>query len=182
MKIKEYKDKIIAVVVFLLANIICPIIVSKIQNIDFINAFVTMWKKIFEVLITILKFPIPVWVIILTIFIIYICLRIYLVIIDRTAEDESWYKNYSSDTYNGIMYEWTYSKYGNTIKMEKITPICKKCNGNVTVKHNGYYSSLYCPNCNQTYNNPNSEEYDSAKTYFNNTLKKLIDKHNESLK
>ena len=48
MKIKKYKEKIIAVVIFILANIICPIIVSKIENVDFKNAFTIIWKKIFE--------------------------------------------------------------------------------------------------------------------------------------
>lgn len=44
---KKHKEKIIAVVVFILANIICPILVSKVENIDFINAFITMWKAIY---------------------------------------------------------------------------------------------------------------------------------------
>ena len=83
-------------------------------------------------------------------------------------ESKRWYKGSSKDTYNGLMYEWTYNKNSNVIKMENIIPICNKCKRNVTIKHNGYRSSLHSPNCNQTYNHPDSEKYDSAKTYFNN--------------
>jgi len=50
MKQKKYKEKIIAIGIFILANIICPILVSKFENIDLKNAFTIMWKKIFEVI------------------------------------------------------------------------------------------------------------------------------------
>ena len=43
MNLKKYKEKIIAIVIFILANIICPIFVSKVENIDFKNAFAIMW-------------------------------------------------------------------------------------------------------------------------------------------
>ena len=78
MNLKKYKEKIIAIVIFILANIICPIFVSKVENIDFKNAFAIMWRKIFEFIGNILNFSIPVWVIIIIIAIIYIILRIYL--------------------------------------------------------------------------------------------------------
>lgn len=179
MNLKKYKEKIIAIVIFILANIICPIFVSKVENIDFKNAFAIMWRKIFEFIGNILNFSIPVWVIIIIIAIIYIILRIYLKINETKDEDESWYKNYSSDTYNGLLYEWRYDRIGNQIEMKDITPICAECKGNILPKDVGYNTVLYCPNCNKTYKQLYKEDYDSARVYFNNKLRKIIKEHNE---
>ena len=182
MNFKKYKEKIIAVVIFILANIICPIFVSKFENIDFKNAFAIMWKKIFEVIGNILTFSIPVWVIIIIIVILYIILRIYLKIDEAKDEDESWYKNYSSDIYNGLLYEWRYNRIGNQTEIKDVTPVCVECKGNILPKDAGYKTVLYCPNCNKTYKNPDREEYDSARVYFNNKLKKIIEEHNQKVK
>lgn len=183
MNLKKYKEKIIAIVIFILANIICPIFVSKVENIDFKNAFAIMWRKIFEFIGNILNFSIPVWVIIIIIAIIYIILRIYLKINETKDEDESWYKNYSSNKYNGLLYEWKYNKIGNQIGMKDVTPICEKCRGNVLPKDVNYYKTvLYCPNCDRTYKKPDEEEYNSARVYFNNKLRKIIEEHNQKVK
>ena len=176
---KKHKEKIIAVVVFILANIICPIFVSKVENIDFINAFITMWKAIWQFILNILTFSIPIWVIIITIIIIYIFIKIYLMVIE-IEEDNSWYEKYSRDKYDGLLYEWKYNRIDNKIEMIDVTPICENCKGNVLPRDVGYNTILYCPNCNKTYKRPNKEEYDSARVYFNNKLKKTIDEHNKN--
>lgn len=182
MNLKKYKEKIIAVAIFILANIICPIFVSKFENIDFKNAFAIMWKKIFEFIGNILTFSIPVWVIIIIIAILYIILRIYLKIDEAKDEDESWYKNYSSDIYNGLLYEWRYNRIGNQIEIKDVTPICAECKGNILPRDVGYNTALYCPNCQKTYKQPNEEEYNSARVYFNNKLRKIIEEHNRKVK
>lgn len=182
MKIKKYKEKIIAVVIFILANIICPIIVSKIENVDFKNAFTTIWKKIFEFIGNVLTFPIPIWGIIIAIFVLYIIPRIYLKITEVDNKDESWYKNYSSDMYNGLLYEWRYNRIGNQIEIKDVTPICAECKGNILPKYAGYKTVLYCPNCDRTYKQPDEEEYDSARVFFNNKLRKIIKEYNEKQK
>lgn len=182
MKIKKYKEKIIAVVIFILANIICPIIVSKIENIDFKNAYTIIWKKIFEFIGNVLTFSIPIWGIIIAILVLYIILRSYLKITEVDNKDESWYKSYSSDMYNGLLYEWRYNRIGNQIEIKDVMPICAECKGNILPKDAGYKTVLYCPNCDITYKKPDKQEYDSARVYFNNKLRKIIKEYNEKQK
>ena len=180
MKLDKIKKKIIPIGLFILANIICPIIVSKIENINYKDAFFSLWTKIINFAKNILTFSIPIWAILIIITILYIILKIYLKLSDLKTEDDSWYKDYSSDTYNNLMYEWKYNRIGNQIEMKDVIPICEKCKGNVLPKESGYNTILYCPNCNKSYKNPNSEEYDSARVYFNNKLRKIIQEHNKS--
>ena len=96
-----------------------------------------------QFILNILTFSIPIWVIIITIIIIYISIKIYFRVTE-IEEYNSWYEKYSRD------------------------------------KEVGYNTILYCPNCNKKYKRPNKEEYDSARVYFNNKLKKIIDEHNKN--
>lgn len=179
MKFKKY---IIGIGSAVVIELIKDVIVSWVHSIDLKSAFVYSWNKIIEFIFNILNFPIPIWGILIAIVILYIVLRLYYKITETNIEDQSWYKDYSNGRYNGLMYEWQYDRIGNIIEMKNVIPICEDCMGNVLPKENGYKEMLYCPNCNKNYKKPNKEEYDSAKTYFNNKLKKIIKEHNEKQK
>jgi len=187
MKNKIKNTTLFAITIGVVINLISSVIYSKIENVDFITGFVELWKKLFNFFIMIINFRIPVWVIIIVLFIFFVIIKIYIAIIDSKEKYQPKYMNYLSDTYKGIIYQWELNKYGNGIKLENIIPVCN-CGGQFTMKQkhkNIHYGSpkLYCVNCDKIIEeNFDEEVLQDAELYFTNKVRQLMKKEQESNK
>ena len=184
--IKE--NKIISGIFFVIGQVITALIISKVTELNLTNAIKFIWGSIFNFFKTILDFNVPVWVIIIVIFLLYVIDKI-ITKRQESKNDSSWYANYTEDTYKGVLYTWYYHKtYDGKIDfVDYFKPICIYCRGDLTTKreHNDVYypfNHLYCPNCNKILETPSQEDFEDAKIFVRNKLKKKFEQKLEENK
>lgn len=173
-------------------GVVVELIVTQINRgknkLVLINLIRIMWNTIFKFVSTILKFNIPVWIIFLIVFLVYIALKIIIRIEECRNSDNNWYREYTEEYYKGVLYNWSYYiDFEGKLDLKNFTPICIYCRGNLTkTSHygNSHYMipKLYCPNCNKVLKTPPSEELNEAMLYVRNKLKKKLEEKIEKNK
>lgn len=179
----KYKVGINAFLVGVLLNVISSIIYAKIENIDFISSIFEIWKMFYGFIINILEYKVSIWIILVTIFVIYLALRIYFSIIEKKEANKPDFLNYLNDVYKGIDYRWEIDLYNKRLK--NVHPICS-CGAQLTTKNkykNRYYSSpkLYCVNCDKII----EEDFDNtiledAILYFTNKYNNKVREYHKN--
>lgn len=169
----------ITIITTVLADVIGSIIISMIAEVNFIEATVKLWNWIYNIFKIILFFKIPVWIILFLILFFIIILNLIYKYSNENNQLKPWYNDYTKDTYKNVLYTWNYSTYSGKIEIKNFRPICKNCDGDLTVVHqhgNMHYGSprLYCPNCDNVLITPDSEEANQAKLFVYNNLKKKL--------
>lgn len=182
--IKENK-LISTIITGVIIELISTGLISITNKIDFIKSTKMLWNAIYNFFKTILNFGIPVWFILMTVFVLYIILKKIVKIKENKKVDNSWYESYTTDSYKGVLYNWYYYKNDEgKIDIEKFGPICKYCKGNLTtIEARNGYDNLYCPNCDKVLKTPLEEEFEQAEVFVRNNLKKklehIMEKRNE---
>lgn len=176
------ENKIIStIIVGVAVELIATAIIGGINKVDLIKSTELLWNVIFKFFSTILNFNIPVWIILIAIFLLYILLRIIIKIKENENFDNEWYESYTTDSYKGVLYNWDYYKnFEGKIDLNNFRPICIYCKGNLTTtkEHgNSHYMTphLYCPNCDEVLKTPSSEDINQAELFVRNNLKKRLE-------
>ena len=105
------ENKIIStIIVGVAVELIATAIISGINKVDLIKSTELLWNIIFKFFSTILNFNIPVWMIVIAIFLLYILLRIIIKIKENENFHNEWYESYTTDSYKGVLYNWDYYK------------------------------------------------------------------------
>lgn len=176
------ENKIIStIIVGVAVELIATAIISGINKVDLIKSTELLWNIIFKFFSTILNFNIPVWIILIVIFLLYILLRIIIKIKENENFHNEWYESYTTDSYKGVLYNWDYYKnFEGQLDLSNFRPICTYCRGNLTTTNN-YRNShymiphLYCPNCDKVLETPSREDINQAELFVRNNLKKRLE-------
>lgn len=183
------ENKIIStIIVGVAVELIATAIISGINKVDLIKSTELLWNVIFKFFSTILNFNIPVWMILIAIFLLYILLRIIIKIKENENFDNEWYENYTTDNYKGVLYNWYYYKnFEGQLDLNNFRPICTYCRGNLTITNNyrnSHYMTphLYCPNCDKVLETPSREDINQAELFVRNNLKKRLEEKIEKNK
>lgn len=183
------ENKIIStIIVGVAVELIATAIISGINKVDLIKSTELLWNVIFKFFSTILNFNIPVWMILIAIFLLYILLRIIIKIKENENFDNKWYENYTADNYKGVLYNWYYYKnFEGQLDLNNFRPICTYCRGNLTTTNNyrnSHYMTphLYCPNCDKVLETPSREDINQAELFVRDNLKKRLEEKIEKNK
>lgn len=153
--------------------IIAPLIVisltpfwTKIKLKEFLILIITFIKSI---TLTILNFKIPIWAILMGVFILFLLKKS--IFFKKQPKYPDWFYNFKSFKLKEWLFSWEYDLSLNIINLK---PICFcKC-GLVRKSHIGniiYGSSkLYCPKCGAIYNIPNSDDLEELKVLICNQI------------
>lgn len=117
-------------------------IVAYTKSISFIKSLKTIWEWI----ISLLTFGIPVWIILLVVFVAVTVLRI----INTLAKNKPDFLDYKSDIVEGIKWEWEFYTYGGKYNFSSPTPvpICRNCDGYLVLDNSHYHIlKLRCEHC-----------------------------------
>ena len=175
-KFKTFPQKhplLLSLLLGVIGNLAWSIIQIGLNKVDFFEAFWQAPRIIFDFIIYLLTFSVPVWGVLVAIFVVALLLWTYTKITDRPQKTEP-YKKYTTDFYKGQKYKWEW--WDNTLA--ELRPICNECDGELASDcHYGYH--LICPNCDKQYQKPDATALNLASTYFVNKANKKIKSPNK---
>ena len=178
---KILKSTWIYFVLPLFITVIGGLILTRIENINFLSAIFKFLKLIFGFFIKILTLKISLWIIILLIIVLLIIIFIINKIVTKTDKKELMIKKiheeYTEDYYNGLKYRWNWYKSFDGIQIGDIYPICE-CG--CTFSYDIFDFELECPDCKKKYKN--NVDTDSAERVFINRYNKKIKQQNQEIK
>ncbi|MCR8641466.1 hypothetical protein NV379_02240 [Paenibacillus sp. N1-5-1-14] len=145
-----FKHPITASVIssFIILAIITPF-VSYVKSIPLIESIKVIW----EVILSVLNFGVPIWIIICFFVVFWIIVK---VLNSKSSTEIHPFNSYKEDIIEGVKWEWEWIKmYDGSYDVNKNTlvPTCKKCKGLLILKPDSgdyYYSDrqvLYCEHC-----------------------------------
>lgn len=165
----------------LFVTVIGGLILSKIEDINFLLAVFKFLKLIFDFLIKILTLKISLWIIILLIIFLLIIIFIINKTMSKTDKKELMIKkiqdDYTEDYYNGLKYKWNWYKSFDGIQIGDIYPICE-CG--CSFSYDIFDFELECPDCKKKYKN--NVDTDSAERVFINRYNKKIKQQKQKIK
>lgn len=159
----------------IIANVIGPIIYAHIENIEILRAFTQIWGKILmsikQGIVGVITLEVPLWIILIVI-VGVIGVRVIGMKFKGDASLKEDFLENTEEVYKQWLFTWKYTKRseGYFINGDTFRPICKcrcelvnkqsKVEGEYIISSaNGY---LYCPNCQQYYDRPTSEDIEEA--------------------
>lgn len=183
------KGKIIGIIsaigVFIIP-IIQGVVIHKIENINYIDALKKIFTNIFNFVISIMNFKVPIWLISLLVILILLIIKIYTYIKNAVDKDEYEWEKYKTEKYEGLTYTWKYDNYLGEKKIKDLKPICE-CGCDLIIKdsynnYHKYQGYLVCPNCGKGYNNnfmQNRQAVSNIIVYkYNKMIKKYMENNN----
>ena len=179
MKKKGKIIGIISAIVVFLVPIIQNVISHKIEDIDLLELIKKIFINVVNFIIGIINFKIPLWVIMVIIFIVVLVIKLYLKN-EKVENKEFEGDKYLKEKYDGLTYTWRYGyEFGEKI-IKDLKPICE-CGCDLLEKdsYNNYHKSggyLVCPICDKGYTNnfqKNEQAVRNIITYkYNNMLER----------
>lgn len=156
-------------IVPLAVTVIGGLILTKIENVNFLSGIWEFIKLLFNFIIHILTLKISFWIIMLLVIVLFIINKIMLMIKESEITTKKLYEDYTEDYYNGLKYRWTWRKSYDGIYIADIFPICE-CG--CTFNYDMFDRDLQCPDCKKTYKN--NVDTNSAERVFSNRYNKRV--------
>lgn len=173
----------------IVVNVVSSIIYALIEKVNFIEAFLDIWKFAFSFMANFLNVEIKLWqfigLVAILLVILYFISRSHAKPTPKTTRE---YLKDTSGKYKGINYKWTVDEYNNIISInnKSFRPVCD-CGGELTLKRqygNMYFmvERLFCVNCEKLIEcDYNHEIHKDAELFFSNNLRKKIDEYNKAI-
>lgn len=178
MKNKKIVNSILGTLVL---NIIAAYIYSWITSINFLSAFVEIYKWIFSLLFIDIKL----WVVIVLL-LIFIAGYIHMIIKNKNSKpDLSEIFQFNSGVFKGIHFKWDVIKLSESeIGISHFRPVCD-CGSELTLKNSfrdRYFhkGKLFCVNCQRIIESDYDDEiFDDALLFFKNQMNKILESYND---
>lgn len=168
-KIKLFPKKhplLLSLSLGVLGNLVWTLIQSKLNQVNFFEAFWQIPKWIVDFVANILTTNVPIWGVLMVIIAGVFIIWGYIKITNKPQKIEP-FQLYTSDFYKGQKYKWEW--WDNTLT--ELRPICNECDGELAFDSPyGYW--LTCPNCDKQYKKPDAAMQNLASTYFVNKANK----------
>lgn len=179
MKNKKIVNSILGTLVL---NIIAAYIYSWITSINFLSAFVEIYKWLFSLLFIDIK----VWLVIVLLVLIFIVVYIHMIIKNKNSKpDFSEFFQFNSGVFKGIHFKWDVRKLSESeIGISHFRPVCD-CGSELTLKNSfrdRYFhkSKLFCVNCQRIIESDYDDEiYYDALLFFKNKMNKKLESYND---
>lgn len=177
---KKHLKTILLIFIFpIITGIISGVITAKIQDINFLEALWLIIKVIFNFFLNLLTFKIPLWIILIIIFVIIGIIKILIIINDSKNKIESKkmeikkvFQDYTEDYYDDIKYRWNWYESYDGVQITNLHPICE-CG--CDLEYDMFDSYIICPDCKKRYKNTVDEN--SAERVFGNRYRKKLEKY-----
>ena len=132
-----------------LGTVIATYLVSYINSISMLNALKAVYSFILNVIVTVLSFNVPIYVILLLIILFSLVLIFIKKLIYSIKEDKDSPLNYKEDKIEDVRWVWDWiDVYGrNDFRGNTPVPLCNHCKGNLIEKDFNYDYFLYCEHC-----------------------------------
>lgn len=158
-------------------GVISSLIVDFVNGDSIFSAIGTFFSFLARIVVEFFNLQIKVWCLLVFGIVVVIMLIILSKYLDRKQENEKpSFLDYTSDSFWGICWEWTYEKqYDGKYMLDEVYPLCPKCK--MALKRSyGYWEPMKCVRCNIEYNIDSSNEDDAKLMIQDNIKKKYLQK------
>lgn len=169
---KKIIKAILGFLLTVVGEVIAGIILSYINNVNFISGFWIAIKASFKYLWLFITFKVPLWIIVMIIVIFYIIKKYWKrskCKIPTKSNKEILLETYTEDIYDGMNYRWRWCNTSNGPSVMDLMLICK-CG--CVLDYDIFDYDIQCPDCKKKYAN-NVDERAAERTFENRFRKKL---------